>query len=120
MRSRRAANAISDIILKPLVIAALHPDGVRAVSSVVSDDSSSVAAVTSSVVTPSASVSVSVSGDGELIGLENGDQTDVTSYTESWRKTTCGQMIAFVRRTGNGAIQLEASCDGVGRSALEF
>ena len=65
-------------------------------------------------------VTVSVSGDGMLLGLENGDQTDVTSYTENWRKTTCGQMIAFVRRTGEGEIRLEASCDGLESTVLEF
>lgn len=63
-------------------------------------------------------VAVSVSGDGELIGLENGDQTDVTSYTEHWRRTTDGRLIAFVRRTGNGAITVKASCDGIGCAEL--
>ncbi len=54
-------------------------------------------------------VTISVSGAGELIGLENGDQTDVTSYTEHTRRTTDGRLIAFVRRTGVGEILVEAS-----------
>lgn len=59
-------------------------------------------------------VTVTVSGDGVLLGLENGDQTDVTSYTEHTRCTTDGRLIAFVRRTGTGEICVKACCDVIG------
>ncbi|MDO4292977.1 MAG: glycoside hydrolase family 2 TIM barrel-domain containing protein [Eubacteriales bacterium] len=49
-------------------------------------------------------VSVSVSGPGELMGLENGDLSDVSAYSNPFRKTWLGRLTAYVRRNGAGAI----------------
>ncbi len=42
-------------------------------------------------------LSVSVSGDAELLGIENGDLGDVTAYTEPCRKLYNGRAIVYVR-----------------------
>ncbi len=55
-------------------------------------------------------VTVTVSGDGVLLGLENGNLADNTSYTETFRDTYEGRLLAFVRRTGCGPITVNAVC----------
>ncbi|MCR5674343.1 MAG: glycoside hydrolase family 2 [Lachnospiraceae bacterium] len=49
-------------------------------------------------------IAVRVEGPGELIGLDNGDLSDNTPFTETARRTTEGNLAAYVRRTGEGAI----------------
>lgn len=42
-------------------------------------------------------ITVQVSGDAELLGLENGSPTDLTPYNANYRSTLDGRMIAYVR-----------------------
>lgn len=51
-------------------------------------------------------VIVTVSGAGELAGLENGDLSDVTPYCQNMRRTYQGRLISFIRRTGCGKIRV--------------
>ena len=46
-------------------------------------------------------VQVVVSGNGELIGLDNGDSTDYDSYQSDCRKLFNGKLLAIVKCTGN-------------------
>ena len=46
-------------------------------------------------------VNVSVSGDGALVGLDNGDSTDYDSYQGSCRKLFNGKMLAIIKCTGD-------------------
>ncbi len=41
---------------------------------------------------------ISVSGDVQLLGIENGRPDDLTSYSESFRSTHCGKMIVYLRK----------------------
>lgn len=56
-------------------------------------------------------VELHILGDGELVGLENGNLSDCTPYYEKRRKTYSGQLIGYVRRTGNEMISVEAKAD---------
>ncbi|MBO4367911.1 MAG: DUF4982 domain-containing protein, partial [Clostridia bacterium] len=42
-------------------------------------------------------VSIQVSGDLKLLGIENGRPDDLTPYPENCRQTLCGRAIAYVR-----------------------
>lgn len=42
-------------------------------------------------------ITVQVDGDAELLGLENGNGTDLTPYSSNYRSTLDGRMIAYVR-----------------------
>ena len=46
-------------------------------------------------------VNVTVSGDGVLVGLDNGDSTDYDSYQASCRKLFNGKLLAIVKCTGD-------------------
>ncbi|SFC21792.1 DUF4982 domain-containing protein [Butyrivibrio sp. YAB3001] len=55
-------------------------------------------------------VNVSVSGDGQLIGLDNGDSTDYDSYQSSCRKLFNGKLLAIVKCTGDpDSVKVEVS-----------
>lgn len=43
-----------------------------------------------------------ITGDGEIIGLENGKPDDLTCYAEKFRSTYRGRMIAYIRRRETG------------------
>lgn len=58
-------------------------------------------------------VSVTVSGAGELAGLESGDLADVTSYAEPVRKTWQGRLTAYIRRKAPGTIQISVKAEGI-------
>lgn len=45
-------------------------------------------------------ISVEVTGDGVLAGLESGNLSDATPYFAAERMTGAGRLLAFVRRTG--------------------
>lgn len=53
-------------------------------------------------------VRVTVSGGGELAGLENGCLEDITPYSSSFRSTWQGRLLAYVRRTDTGEINVTA------------
>ncbi len=55
-------------------------------------------------------VNVSVSGDGVLVGLDNGDSTDYDSYQGSCRKLFNGKLLAIVKCTGDpDSIRIDVS-----------
>jgi hypothetical protein len=60
------------------------------------------------------SVSFSVSGPGQLVGVDNGNPTDTTSYKGTSRKAFSGKVLAIVRSTGSaGTIMVTASSSGL-------
>lgn len=66
-----------------------------------------------------APIEVAISGNGTLMGLENGDIADVESYSSPRRKAFHGRLVAYVRTTESpGEIIITASSPGlVGASA---
>jgi beta-galactosidase len=61
-----------------------------------------------------APVSFSVSGPGQLVGVDNGDPTDTTSYKATSRKAFSGKVLAIVRSTGAaGSIVVSASASSL-------
>ena len=59
-------------------------------------------------------ITVSVSGNGTLVGLDNGVQADHTSYQSSKRKAGAGRLVAIVQSTKNaGSFSLTASANGL-------
>lgn len=65
-------------------------------------------------------VELHILGDGELVGLENGNLSDCTPYHEKRRKTYSGQLIGYVRRIGNGMISVEAKADMNGENCCRL
>lgn len=60
------------------------------------------------------SITFSVSGPAELIGVDNGDPTDTTSYKASTRKAFNGKALAIVRATRSaGRVELKATATGL-------
>ena len=60
------------------------------------------------------SITFSVSGSGTLVGLDNGDPTDTTSYKGTSRKAFSGKALAMVRATKTaGSIVVSASASGL-------
>jgi beta-galactosidase len=67
-----------------------------------------------SVPTASNSVSFSVSGPGQLVGVDNGNPVDTTSYKGTSRNAFSGKVLAIVRSTGAaGTITITASASGL-------
>lgn len=62
------------------------------------------------VVSDSSMLQVEVTGDGELIGLENGDLGDVVAYTASYRRAHQGKLLIYLRpwkEDGNIIVKVE-------------
>lgn len=60
------------------------------------------------------SMSFSVSGPGELVGVDNGNPIDTSSYKGSSKKAFSGKALAIVRSTGAaGSIVVKASSTGL-------
>jgi beta-galactosidase len=60
------------------------------------------------------SVSFSVSGPGTIVGVDNGDPTDTTSYKTTSRKAFSGKVLAIVRSSGApGSIVVNATSSGL-------
>lgn len=53
-------------------------------------------------------ITVSITGDGELVALDNGDLADGTDFTANYRSTYHGQLIIYVRRTGTKPLTITA------------
>jgi beta-galactosidase len=69
--------------------------------------------------TANPSITVSVTGSGQLVGLDNGDPTDTTSYKGTSRKAFNGKALAIVRATGTaGDITISASASGLSAAPL--
>lgn len=65
-------------------------------------------------------VKITVSGAGELRGLENGNLADVTSYSSGRRRTFEGKLLAYIRRTDGGQIRIMAETDIPGSTYREI
>ena len=63
------------------------------------------------VVTADEEIRAQVFGAGELIGMDNGDLGDVTPFASDRRKTHRGELVVYVRRCGEGEIQVRISSD---------
>ena len=60
------------------------------------------------------SITFSVSGPGQLVGVDNGDPTDTTSYKGTSRKAFSGKALAIVRSMGTaGSIVIKATASGL-------
>jgi len=65
------------------------------------------------------SVSFSVSGPGQLVGVDNGNPIDTSSYKGTSRKAFSGKVLAIVRSTGGaGTIMISATSSGLTANAL--
>lgn len=65
-------------------------------------------------------VTVRVSGDGKLKGIENGDLADNTSYSCDFRMTFDGKALIYVQRTGNGSINAKIVVEGINDGLKEL
>lgn len=65
-------------------------------------------------------VTVSVSGSGVLLGLENGNLADNTPYSVPTRFTLDGRLIAYVRRTGPGSILVSVHAEGCEEASIRL
>lgn len=74
------------------------------------------------VVCPRASdkVSFDIEGPAEIIGIDNGSITSHESFVASERSAFQGRVLAIVRATGEGAVKITASAEGLEPSTLEF
>lgn len=60
------------------------------------------------------SVSFTVSGPGRLVGVDNGNPIDTTSYKGTSRKAFSGKVLAIVQSTGTpGQITVTATASGL-------
>ena len=53
-------------------------------------------------------ITVTAEGAGVVVSLDSGDLSDNTSFAENTRKTFRGELVAYVRRTGEGEIRIKA------------
>lgn len=58
-------------------------------------------------------LTVAVSGDATLLGIENGDLADVSPYAEPQRKLYNGRAIIYVRPTNSGNATVHVSATGL-------
>jgi beta-galactosidase len=64
-------------------------------------------------------VTFAVSGPGQLVGVDNGNPIDTSSYKGNSRKAFSGKVLAIVRSTGTaGTITISASSSGLTASPL--
>jgi beta-galactosidase len=65
------------------------------------------------------SVSFSVSGPGTIVGVDNGNPIDTSSYKATSRKAFSGKVLAIVRSTGTaGSIAISATSSGLTASPV--
>ncbi|MCD8014815.1 MAG: DUF4982 domain-containing protein [Lachnospiraceae bacterium] len=50
---------------------------------------------------------------GLLLGLENGDLSDLTAYTEPWRRTRNGRAILYIRSLTDESVLVKISCESL-------
>ncbi|HKO52084.1 MAG TPA: glycoside hydrolase family 2 TIM barrel-domain containing protein [Polyangiaceae bacterium] len=69
--------------------------------------------------TANPSITFTVTGPGQLVGLDNGDPTDTTSYKGTSRKAFNGKALAIVRSSGAaGEITISASSNGLSAAPI--
>jgi hypothetical protein len=57
-------------------------------------------------------VRFSLSGEGKILGIENGDLSDLTPYGAPWRRAYRGRLIVYLLRPRAGEGRLEAAAEG--------
>ncbi|MBR6337043.1 MAG: DUF4982 domain-containing protein, partial [Ruminococcus sp.] len=66
-------------------------------------------------------VNIEVSGEGRLIGLDNGDSTDYEQYKTTSRRLFSGRLLAIIAATKNaGWIKVKATSPGLKGAELEL
>lgn len=60
---------------------------------------------------PEKEIKVQVVGAGEFAGMDNGDMSDLTPFYSNIRKTFNGNLVIYVRRTGDGPIKVVVNED---------
>ena len=66
-------------------------------------------------------VNIQVSGEGRLVGLDNGDSTDYEQYKTTSRRLFSGKLLAIIAATKNaGWIKVKASSPGLEGAELEL
>lgn len=66
-------------------------------------------------------VKFSITGNGEIAGVGNGNHSDLSSFQQPQRNTWQGRCLAIVRPKGKpGMILLTAGADGMGTATLEI
>jgi beta-galactosidase len=69
--------------------------------------------------TATSSVTFAVSGPGKIVGVDNGDSADTTSYVSLTRKAFSGKVLAVVQSTGTaGQIAVTATSSGLTQGAV--
>lgn len=59
-------------------------------------------------------ISLSIEGDGKILGVDNGKQADHTPYTNTTRNAARGKLLAIVQSTNkSGSFKLTAKADGL-------
>lgn len=65
-------------------------------------------------------ITCEVKGPGKLIGLENGDNTDMASYRDNLQRVFMGKLIAYIEATGEGQIEVKFSSPFLPSSVIVF
>ena len=69
--------------------------------------------------TDDVSVKLSITGDGVILGVDNGRQNDHTSYQSLTRNTGAGQLVAVVQSTDDaGAFTVTATAEGLSSGSV--
>lgn len=61
-----------------------------------------------------------IKGPGKLLGLEAGDNTDMSVYTDNMHRVFKGQLIAYVEATGEGLIQVSFSSPWIKTATIDI
>ncbi|WP_342757485.1 glycoside hydrolase family 2 TIM barrel-domain containing protein [Kineothrix sedimenti] len=64
-------------------------------------------------------IGIQVKGSGALAGIENGDLSDNTSYSEQKRGTKDGRLMVYIRRNAPGRIVVKITASGLEDNGLE-
>lgn len=72
------------------------------------------------VISDHSKITVRLEGDGELLGLDNGDLSDVTDYTANYRTTREGKLMIYVRKTGSGILKVTAESPYLKSAVVEL
>ena len=57
-------------------------------------------------------------GEGQIAGLENGDQSDLTEYSAKYRRAYKGKLIIYIRKPAPGKVKLTVKGDGIKDSEI--
>ena len=65
-------------------------------------------------------VKFDIAGPGKIIGVDSGNVVSTEPFQASSRKAYQGRCMVIVRATGEGAVKLKASTEGLGDAALDL